>query len=138
MLGPSAVVIGIGINLSLPQQILQRIDQPVSDLSQLSDTLPQRNLLLATILQELAGVMREFSAEGFDGLRTEWESYHRYQNEPVQLLLPDGKNIKGIVRGVNQDGALLMEVKSAESDQSELRIFHAGEISLRSHDYAAV
>jgi BirA family transcriptional regulator, biotin operon repressor / biotin---[acetyl-CoA-carboxylase] ligase len=138
MLGPSAVVIGIGINLSLPQQIMQRIDQPVSDLSQLSDKLPPRNLLLATILRELAGVLREFSVEGFAGLRKEWQSYHLFQNQSVQLLLPDGKYIQGIVRGVNQDGALLVEVKSAESGQPELRIFHAGEISLRSHDYAAV
>jgi len=138
MLGPSAVVIGIGINLSLPLQVLQRIDQPVSDLSQLQGTLPQRNLLLATVLRELAGVLRAFSAEGFAGLRQEWENYHQYQNQAVELLLPDGKTVQGIVRGVNQDGALSVEVKSAASARPELRIFHAGEISLRSHHHAAV
>jgi len=138
MLGPSAVVIGIGMNLTLPQQVLQRIDQPVSDLSQLTAAPPQRNLLLATVLRELAGVLREFSANGFAGLREEWGSYHLYQNQSVQLLLPDGKMIQGIVRGVNQDGALSVEVKSAASAQPEMRIFHAGEISLRSVDHAAV
>ena len=137
MLGPSAVVIGIGMNLSLPQQVLQRIDQPVSDLSHLTENMPQRNLLLASVLRELAGVLREFAADGFSGLRAEWESYHLYQNQAVQLLLPDEKVIQGIVRGVNQDGALLVEVKSAASAQPEMRIFHAGEISLRSHDHAA-
>lgn len=138
MLGPSAVVIGIGLNLSLPQQLRQRIDQPVSDLSQLTEKIPDRNLLLATVLRELAGVMREFAAVGFAGLRAEWESYHLFQNQPVKLLLPDEKVIHGIVRGVNQDGALSVEVKSAANSQPELRIFHAGEISLRSHDHAAV
>ena len=138
MLGPSAVVIGIGMNLTLPQQVLQRIDQPVSDLSQLSDALPQRNLLLAIMLRELAGVLREFSAVGFAGLRKEWENYHLYQNQSVQLSLPDGKMIQGIVRGVNQDGALSVEVESAASGQPEVHIFHAGEISLRSVDHAVV
>lgn len=138
MLGPSAVVIGIGMNLTLPQQILQRIDQPVSDLSQLTAALPQRNLLLATVLHQLATVLREFSADGFAGLRAEWENYHLYQNRAVQLLLPDGKIIQGIVRGVNQDGALSAEVKSAAGGYTEMRIFHAGEISLRSHDHVVV
>jgi len=139
MLGPTAVVIGIGINLALPQQVLQRIDQPVSHLSQLAAALPQRNLLLATILRELAVVLGEFSADGFAGLREEWESYHLYQDKPVQLLLPDGKLVHGVVRGVNRDGALLAEVVSAASGKPEMRIFHAGEISLRSgHAHAAV
>lgn len=132
MLGPSAVVIGIGINLTLPQQVRQRIDQPVSDLSQLTAALPHRNLLLATVLRELAGVLREFAAEGFASLREEWENYHLYQNQAVQLSLPDGKIIQCTVRGVNKDGALVVEIESAASGQPETRIFHAGEISLRS------
>lgn len=138
MLGPSAVVIGIGINLTLPQEILQRIDQPVSDLSQHATTLPQRNLLLAAVLRELLTVLREFATAGFAALREEWEGYHFYQNRAVQLSLPDGKLVQGNVRGVNQDGALVIELKSAEGSRPETRIFHAGEISLRNIAHVAV
>ncbi len=138
MLGPSAVVIGIGINLTLPQQILQRIDQPAGELAQLTEVLPQRNLLLATMLCELSSVLREFSADGFAGLRAEWESYHVFHNKPVQLMLPDGNIMKGIVRGVSQDGALLLETASAESGIAEIRVFHAGEISLRGLAHASI
>ena len=134
MLGPSAVVMGIGMNLTLPQQVLLRIDQPVSALTQLTDVLPQRNLLLATLLRELAVVLREFTAEGFTGLREEWEGYHMFHNKPVQLMLPDGNRVRGIVRGVNQDGALLLELASVASRLAEIRVFHAGEISLRGLD----
>jgi BirA family transcriptional regulator, biotin operon repressor / biotin---[acetyl-CoA-carboxylase] ligase len=137
MLGPSAVVIGIGLNLSLPQQVLQNIDQPVSDLSHLTETLPPRNLLLAALLRELATVLREFSASGFAAMREEWESYHLYQNQPVQLFLPDTSTVQGVVRGVEADGALLVEVSSAVVGQSEMKVFHAGEISLRGKDHAA-
>lgn len=137
MLGPSAVIIGVGINLSLPQQILQRIDQPVSDLSKLANALPERNILLAKVLRNLANVMREFAAGGFSALREEWENNHLYQNQSVQLSLPDGQVIRGVVRGVNPDGALLAEIESAEGAKIELRTFHAGEISLRSQDVPA-
>lgn len=136
MLGPSLVVIGIGINLTLPPHLQQRIDQPVSDLSHLTATLPQRNLLLATVLLELSQVLREFSADGFAGLRKEWESYHLFQDHKVDLLLPDGTTIQGLVCGVNQEGALSVEVTSAESDQAEMRTFHAGEISFRGAAHA--
>jgi BirA family biotin operon repressor/biotin-[acetyl-CoA-carboxylase] ligase len=138
MLGPSAVVIGIGVNLSVPQQVQQRIDQPVSDLSRLTEKVPERNLLLATLLRELAIVMREFSVDGFASLRVEWESFHHYQNQPVQLLLPDASVVHGVVRGVNQDGALKVEVMSAVTGQPEMKIFHGGEISLRGRDHVAV
>jgi BirA family biotin operon repressor/biotin-[acetyl-CoA-carboxylase] ligase len=131
MLGPSAVVIGIGINLGLPQRVRQRIDQPVSDLSQLSFVLPDRNVLLASLLRELARVMDEFAARGFAALREEWESYHFYQHKSVQLLLPDTSVVQGVVRGVNNDGALRVEVVSA-SGEPVVKVFHAGEISLRS------
>lgn len=138
MLGPSAVVIGIGINLSLPLQVSRHVDQAASDLSQLVNVLPDRNLLLAVMLRELARVLRQFSAGGFAVLREEWESCHCYQNQPVQLLLPDGNRVRGIVRGVNQDGALSVEIESTANGPSQMRIFHSGEISLRSEDYVAV
>ncbi len=137
MLGPSFVVIGIGINLSLPPKILQRIDQPVCNLAQLTENLPQRNVILATLLRELLSVLREFTHEGFGCLRAEWESYHLYQNKPVQLLLPDGTNILGIVRGVNLDGSLLLELATTEGG-AEIRVFHAGEISMRGLAHAAI
>jgi BirA family biotin operon repressor/biotin-[acetyl-CoA-carboxylase] ligase len=122
----------------LPPQVRQQIDQPASDLSRLTEKMPERNLLLANLLRDLAVVMREFSAHGFASLREEWESYHLYQNQPVQLLLPDASLVQGVVRGVNQDGALSVEVLPAAGDQPEMRIFHAGEISLRGHDHVAV
>lgn len=137
MLGPSAVVIGVGLNLALPQQVLQQIEQPATDLAHMIATLPERNLLLARLLGELGDVLQEFAQTGFAGLRAEWESYHCYQNETVQLLMPDGKNIHGTVRGVSDEGALLLEIQDRDTGQPEMRVFHAGEISLRSDRNAA-
>jgi BirA family biotin operon repressor/biotin-[acetyl-CoA-carboxylase] ligase len=125
MLGPSVVVIGIGLNLRLPPAVAQRIDQPVSDLAQVMAEMPERNYLLALLLQELAEMLDVFSRHGFSPLRAEWESYHAYQNRQVKMLLPDGSQIVGLVQGVTEEGALRVETKQGE------QIFNAGEISLR-------
>jgi BirA family biotin operon repressor/biotin-[acetyl-CoA-carboxylase] ligase len=134
MLGPSAVVIGIGLNLSLQQQILRQIGQPVTSLEDMlteAAIVPERNHLLAVILIELDGVLREFAAHGFAALRAEWQSYHGMRDQPVQVLLPDGSRVDGIVRGVAEDGALELET------MREIRRFNVGEVSLRSVDHVA-
>ena len=129
MLGPSAVVIGIGLNLSLPHHLLPQINQPVTSLTDIVAThpeikVPERNALLAVILRELHGTLLEFSRHGFAAFRAEWESYHALHNQPAKLLLPDGSSVVGIARGVTESGALILE--TAQGTQ----IFHAGEISL--------
>ncbi|MFZ2163014.1 MAG: biotin--[acetyl-CoA-carboxylase] ligase [Sideroxyarcus sp.] len=126
MLGPSAVVIGIGLNLSVPEAMRERIDQPVSDLAALEMPLPERNQILAVILKHLAAVLREFAGHGFAPLRGEWEGRHVFQQRPVKLLLPDGSHISGMVLGVTDDGAL--RLATAQGEQA----FNAGEVSLRS------
>lgn len=131
MLGPSAVVIGVGLNLALPQQVLRHIEQSATDLAHMASALPERNLILAQLLGELGDMLHEFAQRGFAGLRAEWESYHCYQNKTVQLLMPDGKNIHGTVRGVTDEGALLLEIQNRDTGQAEMRVYHAGEISLR-------
>ena len=125
MLGPSLVVIGIGMNLRLPQAVMKRIDQPVSDLAQFMAKPPERNYLLAMLLQELAEMLTVFAEQGFAPLRAEWESYHVYQDRKVKMLLPDNTEVSGVVRGVTDAGALRVETKQG------VQVFHAGEISLR-------
>jgi len=125
MLGPSAVVIGIGLNLSLPETVAGNIDQPAACLAMLAEVLPDRNLLLAVLLRELGSMLNGFAATGFSALRGEWESCHMLQNQPVRLMLPDGKQVDGVARGVTDDGALQVETSRG------MQIFNAGEISLR-------
>ncbi len=124
MLGPSAVVIGIGLNWRLSPQARVRIDQPVSDLSSL-EIPPGRNRVLALSLKHLVCVLREFAASGFAPMRAEWESHHVFQHKPVKLLLPDNSVVLGVMRGVTDDGALRLETRQGEW------VFNAGEVSLR-------
>jgi BirA family transcriptional regulator, biotin operon repressor / biotin---[acetyl-CoA-carboxylase] ligase len=123
--GPSAAVIGVGINLNLPKNVLQSIDQPAIDLANTTANKIDQSVLLGTILKHLADVLSSFEIRGFIGLQAEWIGYHAYQNKPVKMLLPNGTEVVGVVKNVADDGILLVETALG------LQRFSAGEISLR-------
>jgi BirA family transcriptional regulator, biotin operon repressor / biotin---[acetyl-CoA-carboxylase] ligase len=121
----SVAVIGIGINLSLPAVLRQRIDQAVTDLAAAVANLPERNLLASMLLHELSCVLQEFSAGGFNALREEWTAMHAYHGRAVRLHGSGNVNTAGRVAGVAADGALLVDTGAGEQR------FYSGEISLR-------
>ncbi len=123
--GPSATVIGVGLNCRLPESLRQRIDQPVVDLAQIAGVAPDRNRLLAVLLQEIARVLEQFERSGFTSLREEWQRIHVYRDKPVRLTLPDAGVIDGVAAGVGDDGALLLETTGG------LRRIHGGDLRLR-------
>ena len=124
--GPSTAVIGVGINLNLPNALVGAIDQPTTDLKTVCNSPINQNILLGTLLKNLAEVLSGFEQFGFVGLRDEWLSYHAYQQQAVRMLLPNGTEVLGVVKNVADDGILLVETSLG------LQRFSAGEISLRS------
>ena len=124
MYGPSAVVIGIGLNCSLPTVLERAITQPAVSLRQLCVKPPTRDQLLAAVLQALAAVLDEFARDGFAALRGEWERYHAQQDLPIQLQMPDGSIVEGIARGVGDNGELRLETAQG------MRQFNSGEVGV--------
>ena len=127
-LGPSTVVVGVGLNVRLPQAIKRDIAQPVSDLTAVAGRgAPpiDRNRLLARVVAELAASLSQYSEQGFVPFAAEWQRRHAYQGKQVRLLLPDGESVKGTVAGVDSTGALVL------ADGPRRSRFLAGEISLR-------
>ena len=124
-LGPTAVVIGVGINVRLSDATRSRIGQAASDLEAACGTAPDRNRLLAEVLRELGFALEAFGRDGFAPLRAEWQERHAQQDKRVTLTLPDGTSRSGHARGVGDDGALLLETASGTQR------FHSGEVSLR-------
>ena len=127
-LGPSTVVVGVGLNVRLPVAIKRDIAQPVSDLSAVAGRgAPpiDRNRLLARVAAELAINLAKYAEHGFAPFAAEWQRRHAYQGKPVKLLLPDGESVKGTVAGVDSTGALVL------ADGPRRARFLTGEISLR-------
>jgi BirA family biotin operon repressor/biotin-[acetyl-CoA-carboxylase] ligase len=123
--GPSTAVIGVGINLNLPKNILQSIDQPAIDLAHVATNPINQSDLLGRILKHLADVLSVFEVQGFVAVRDEWLRYHAYKNKQVRMLLPNGTESIGTVTGVADDGILMVETALGQQR------FSAGEISLR-------
>jgi BirA family transcriptional regulator, biotin operon repressor / biotin---[acetyl-CoA-carboxylase] ligase len=108
--GCASVVVGIGLNLSLPEggYAGESFALPVTALDCLIQPLPERHALLAQLLIKLADVFDQFASGGFAVLREQWQMRHAWQDKYVHMLR-DGKLEKeGVCCGADVDGALLL------------------------------
>lgn len=125
MLGPTAVVIGAGINVRLPDALKEAIDQAVTDVDAVAGKTVSRNLLLAAVLRQLVAALDEFQRAGFAAFKEEWISFHAFHGKPVRVLHADGSAMESVVSGVSADGSLLVQQNGRELALS------SGEVSLR-------
>jgi len=121
--GPLAAVVGIGINVRLPDEARAAIGQPVADLTGVA--YGSRSAVLGRLLGALAVALARFEREGFAPFRAAWQARHAFQGRRVRLLAPADGEIAGVAAGIADDGAFLLETDAG------LRRFYAGEVSLR-------
>ena len=127
-LGPSTVVVGVGINARMPREVRREIAQPVTDLQTVAGRGAKpvdRNRVLARLIAEVASMLAAYAEHGFAPIAAEWQQRHAYQGKPVKLVLPDGAAVKGTVAGVDASGALVL------ADGPRRSRFLSGELSLR-------
>jgi BirA family biotin operon repressor/biotin-[acetyl-CoA-carboxylase] ligase len=119
---PHAAVIGIGLNLRLAAAMPDELRAASAALD-----LPNadQNALYASLLTRLLERLEQFATGGFTPMRDEWTARHAYQEAAVVLSADFGAPRQGICRGVDTDGALLLEV-----DGRVERVL-SGEVSLR-------
>lgn len=122
--GPCTAVIGFGINVRMPANRADDIDQPWTDLQSLSTKLPSRNTLVAEMLLQLDQHLREFSEHGFAPFAAAWSARDEFRGRAVRMLGVN-QELVGIAAGVDQHGALLLQTEQG------LRAVVAGEVSLR-------
>jgi BirA family biotin operon repressor/biotin-[acetyl-CoA-carboxylase] ligase len=108
MLGPTAVVVGVGINYRLGDLVERRIDQPATDVASCGGALPSRNALLAGLLAELITALERFGHEGFAAFRDEWKARHAYTGRLVTVHAGDLPARQAEVLDVAPDGALIV------------------------------
>lgn len=125
MLGPTAAVVGIGINYRLGEALARRIDQPATDVASCGGPLPSRNALLAGLLAELVPALERFGREGFAAFREDWKARHAYDGRLVTVLAAQSPARQAQVLDVAEDGALVV---AADGRTERLT---SAEISLR-------
>lgn len=122
---PHAAVIGIGMNLRLPAGMPDDVRATSACIEEAGGAAVDIDDLLASLLSELLITLEVFADEGFAGVRAGWMARHAFQDARVTLSSDFGVPRNGICRGVDTDGALLLE-----TDGRVERIL-SGEVSLR-------
>jgi len=115
-------VIGIGINLALPQALAERMDNPAAALPPLPVTQTE---LLAALLNSLAPVLSEFDVAGIAPFIERWNALHAWRGEPVVVLDQGQARQRGIAIGVDDAGRLLLDTAAGQV------ALLSGDVSLR-------
>ena len=112
------IVIGAGINMSMRRVEENVVNQGWINLQEAGINI-DRNTLAARLIRELRAALVLFEHEGLA------PKLDNFIDRPVKLIIGD-KEIFGISRGIDAQGALLLE------QNGEIKPWMGGEISLRS------
>jgi len=121
--GPSVVVAGVGINVAMPLDEGQAIEQPWTDLESVLQASVKRNELAANLISEIVSVFNHLKDDS-QPLLDEWKQMDILKDNMVEVVLPD-KVIHGRANGITEMGALRVLVDGKEM------IYHSGEVSIR-------
>ncbi|MBT4836351.1 MAG: biotin--[acetyl-CoA-carboxylase] ligase [Methylococcales bacterium] len=101
------VIIGIGLNIRLPETYKKTIDQPVTDLhSNNKGVKISRNHLIAEILNNILPQLIQY--DEFKPYYQQWNQYNHKNNQIIQIKM-NQEIIEGINLGVNHKGLLQIE-----------------------------
>ena len=122
--GRTRAVVGIGINLRMPDAAGRDIDQPWTDLAAVDGVPPDRNRIAADVIGATVRMLDRFEREGFSPFADRWARADALRDRPVRVATA-GRVVDGVARGIDRDGALRVETSSG------IERMLAGEVSVR-------
>jgi BirA family biotin operon repressor/biotin-[acetyl-CoA-carboxylase] ligase len=122
--GAVDVIIGIGINVHMPAGLAARIQQKVTDLTQVCGMRPSRNQLAAAIISRMFALLETYEEQGFQDYIKRWRELDITCGNNAVLLQSTGSS-SGRVVDIDENGFLIMSVNGV------LSRFSSGDLSLR-------
>lgn len=119
----STLLVGVGLNLALPDAAAEAIDQPWIDLTTLGADA-ERHALAGALLQQLHAHLTRFEHAGFAGFEDEWHAADALAGHALWLRGAAGTET-GQALGVDALGRLRVLQDGRE------RCFAAGEVRIR-------
>ncbi|MEZ8131989.1 bifunctional biotin--[acetyl-CoA-carboxylase] ligase/biotin operon repressor BirA [Enterovibrio norvegicus] len=116
------LVIGMGLNVSMPET--DSVDQQWANLKDTLSALPDKNTLAAALINGVIDALKEYEVSGMNGFVERWDKFDNFKGRAVKLILGE-REVKGIARGINEQGALMLETEAG------ITPYLGGEISLR-------
>jgi len=126
--GPCSAVIGLGLNLFLPEPEAESITQAWTDLSKVTGWQQlSRNRLAGLLLEHLIAVIADFEDVGIKAYVDEWRSYDCLKGKAATLFIAT-QQFEGTVEGIDDDGLLLIKRLDGH-----VQAFASGEVSFSSY-----
>lgn len=123
-MGPCHAVIGVGINLRLPDAMRRALDRACVDVAGLCEEAPTRNALATAVIARLVGALDTFEASGFVAFADTWASRDALAGRAIRVDGAQGM-FDGIADGVDTRGAL--RVRGADG----VRCLDSAEVTVR-------
>ena len=126
--GPVHVVIGIGLNVMLDdaaREAVKAAGNVADDLRAHRSPAPNRNEVVAAVLNHLIPALAVFPREGLKPYLADWSHNDALFDRGVRVDNA-GEVTRGLARGIDAHGALLVETPDG------VRRFISGEVSVRS------
>lgn len=121
--GACRAVIGIGLNVRMPEAAAVTIDQPWADLHSLGIHVP-RNVVVSTLLSSILPSVGLFEDMGLAPFCERWAAYDVCFGRQVTIV-GAGATATGTAMGIDRDGGLLLDTAGG------IRVFKGGEVSVR-------
>lgn len=119
---PNSVVIGIGLNLYLPQDA----DPNWIGIQEITGRVALRNYLAGLLINELLTRLSIYEMRGLSGFIDAWRQYDILLNSLITVHTAM-KTFTGVMCGISDQGELLLQ-----ENTGEVRKFCYGEVSVRS------
>jgi len=117
------VVIGIGINVNMPQHMLATIDQPATSLLLEGGRALEVNELIKKLCDQFAHSLPVFLTGGFSSFLTDYKK--KLIHSPGQQLLFSKMKTAGFFDSIAEDGSLYLRFESGE-----MKRFLTGDIQI--------
>lgn len=124
-MGPCHAIIGIGINVHLPEGVRAALDRPCTDLAGLcGGNAPSRNVLATALVARLVEALEMFDASGFAAFAQAWTKRDALAERRIRVEGAHG-TFDGVAAGVDARGALRVRTREG------LRAMDSAEVTVR-------
>lgn len=127
--GPAFVVLGVGVNFRLPERTRDGVIKagglvPTDLVEVFAGEPPGRNRIAGKLTGDLIATLQGFDSGGFAPWQAGWAEADGLIDRLVRVS-GWGGNFSGIAKGIDEDGALLIDVRG------EMRTVVAGDVTVR-------
>jgi len=137
------VVVGLGLNVDMPDSVAQDIDQPWTDLSSLmlkkdyssvgellDEKNVNRNYVAAKLIEKIMQSMKRYAETGFASFNDDWREFDVLSGREV-IVRTSEENLVGRVTGFNKDYSVVVMIDNKE------KIFYAADIKLKLNSHVS-